>query len=289
MKQIPITLYVNLFTLKDKNPKENKYIDIFYVWLAYLIKYGQLNQLDTLVLQIDTETLNYLKNSYIFKSLIHIRNNLFKFNIITYEPPSTVKNGMMMRYHVNTLPNIDKQQIFIHLDIDVIITNNIRKLIEKQDLINTNKESIFYVKEEGPMLKGNYYGDIITDEEKNYLYKNNLENIFGYTSGIFAWLNQPSSNHCLDIFNLVIEKDKEVKVELYQHEQPFFNYAIFQNLFKETSIKIKTMPLDYINHNIPFTKKNKDTLLVNYCGIAGDDGFHWDKILQQLLFNFLDI
>lgn len=286
---IPITLYVNLFTLKDKDPKENKYIDIFYVWLAYLIKYGQLNEYDTLVLQIDTETLNYLKSSYIFKTLIHLRNNLFQFNVITYEPPTSVKNGILMRYYVNTLPNIDKQQLFIHLDIDVIITNDIRKLFETHDIVKTNKESVFYVKEEGLLLQGNYYGELITDEEKEYIKLIGKEGTPGYSAGIYAWLNQPESNYCLRFFEQVLEKDKEVTVELYQHEQPFFNYAIFQNLFKHSPIKIKNMPFNAIQHNRPFTKKNKDTLLVNYCGIAGDDGFHWDKVLQQLLLNFLDV
>lgn len=43
----PIILYTNLFTLYGSNEKTNKYIDIYYVWLLYIIKYAKLNDCST--------------------------------------------------------------------------------------------------------------------------------------------------------------------------------------------------------------------------------------------------
>ncbi len=298
MEQIPITLYINLFTLCDKDPKENKYIDIFYIWFSYLIKYSKLKLDDTFVLMIDTKTFDFLKSSYMFKTLIQLRNNLFKFNIITYEPPISVENGMVMRYHIKTLPNINKQQIFIHLDIDVLITNDIRMLFEENDIaITNNTKSILYIKNHGFMLENNFYGELITDEEKQYLKTTNQENMGGFTSGIFAWINQPNSNYCLRFFEQVLEKDKDINdtlytnkdiKKLYTHDQVCFNYAIFQNAFKPSEMKMKMIKFNNINNNEPFTKNSINTILVDYCGIPGDDSFHWNKIFYQLIINFLE-
>ena len=95
---------------------------------------------------------------------------------------------------------------------------DIRKLFETTDLLEINIDSVFYVKEEGLLLQGNYYGELITEEERDFLKNSSLENIPGYSAGIYAWLNQPDSNDCLKLFQQVLEKDKEVTRELYQHE-----------------------------------------------------------------------
>jgi len=57
----PIILYTNLFTLYGCNEKTNKYIDMYYVWLLYIIKYAKLNDSDYCITLIDNVTFSYIK------------------------------------------------------------------------------------------------------------------------------------------------------------------------------------------------------------------------------------
>ena len=33
-----VIIYTNLFTLEGRDEKKNKYIDMYYIWLLYIIK-----------------------------------------------------------------------------------------------------------------------------------------------------------------------------------------------------------------------------------------------------------
>ena len=59
-----ICLACVIYTLKDKEPKDNLYFNVFYMWLTMLIKNGGLEKDDILHIHIDSRSLEYLENTY---------------------------------------------------------------------------------------------------------------------------------------------------------------------------------------------------------------------------------
>lgn len=280
----PVVIYTNLFTLHGKDVKVNRYIDMYYVWLFYIMKYGKLNKDDYCITFMDEETYKYIKKSDIYKWIIAKLPNM---NVITYETPTNIKDGMMKRYDIDeildaTLHVAHLNPTYLYLDIDVLVINDIRKLFFKN--ISNDKTTI-YLKREGPILDNNYYGELITEEEKQDFINRGFGNMPGFTAGIFGW------NKSLD-FKLFIKLIKDLaknnKRELYTVDQPFFNAAVVHYLFKEPQkVNLAIFPNILTGHNKFSKNVPTETVLLNFCGIPGDDLFHWDKILFELMLSSL--
>ena len=58
-----ICLYTILFTLKDKNPEENHYIQLFVLWLSQLLHKKVFTEHDALHVYIDEASFAYLKTT----------------------------------------------------------------------------------------------------------------------------------------------------------------------------------------------------------------------------------
>jgi hypothetical protein len=281
----PIVLFTNLFTLKNKCVKSNRYIDMYYIWLNNILKYGKLTTNDYCITFVDDVTYNYLKDSPVFKFLItKIPNTYF----IIYSQPNIIKDGMMKRYNIEELQKItqqieEKSPIYLYLDVDVLLVNNIRELFNES---NTSDTTIFLRPEvQFDFLNGLFYGQIVTDEDKELYLSKNVK-LPGFSSGIFGWTN---SEKIKSFFDFVKNKASTNDKELYTVDQPFFNAALFNYFFKETG-QYKFITLDrerivenhYVNSN-----QNQKIVLINYCGIPGDDSFHWDKMLLHLFIDTL--
>lgn len=288
-QQSPIVLYTNLFTLKDKDVKLNRYIDMYYVWLFNIIKYAQLQQNDYCITFIDNITFNHIKNSYIFEWLT---SNIYNFRVIIYDTPVNIKEGMLKKYEVdsiiNTTDNITiYSPYYMYLDIDVLIIQDIRNIfIDNTDTTNNTNKTTIYIQKEENMIGSDYYGELIKDDELELLNTNNLLHIPGFSAGLYAWKN---SKDIRTYFNLILNMANSTTKELYTVEQPFFNAAIFNYLFKEIGIfnfiilKDTTVGLNKLS-----TQVSKNTTLLNFCGIPGDDSFHWDKILLELFMSSMN-
>jgi hypothetical protein len=275
----PVVIYTNLFTLEGRDEKKNKYIDMYYVWLLYIIKYGQLTTSDYCITLTDKITSAYIKTTPIFNVLVMKIPN---FKIVEYNQPKNIKEGMLQRYRINNiLDSIIPSSYFIYLDIDVLIINNIRNMFKNE--LNDNITSI-YLKPEDHILSGLYYGEIATEDDKA-LIMNKCPNMPGFTSGIFAWKN---SKDIKDFLKLILEKATENDKELYTIDQPFFNESVFNYFFKKIGVfRFNILSPNIVGHNIFSTQANSETVLLNFCGIPGDDEFHWNKILTQLILTVL--
>jgi hypothetical protein len=275
----PVVIYTNLFTLEGRDEKKNKYIDMYYVWLLYIIKYGQLTTSDYCITLIDSVTFAHIKTSPLFNML---SNRIPKFKVVEYNQPKTIKDGILQRYYINDIvDSINPLSYFIHLDIDVLVINNIRYMFRNE--LNDNNTAI-YLRPEDHILTSNYYGELATDEDKA-LIMNKCPNMPGFSAGIFAWKN---SKDIRDFFELILAKAKETDKELYTVEQPFFNAAIFNYFFKKIGVfRFNILSPNIVGHNIFSTQANSETVLLNFCGIPGDDEFHWNKILTQLILTVL--
>ena len=274
-----VIIYTNLFTLEGRDEKKNKYIDMYYIWLLYIIKYAQLKDCDQCITQIDSVTFAHIKTSLLFNML---SKRIPNFKVVEYNQPRNIKEGILQRYYMDDIvDSSNSSSHFIHLDIDVLVINNIRNMLKNE--LDNNITTIILRPEEH-ILGSNYYGELATDEDKT-LIMNKCPNMPGFSAGIFAWKN---SKDIGEFFKLILEKAKESDKELYTVEQPFFNAAVFNYFFKNIGVfRFNILSPNIVGHNIFSVQTNSETVLLNLCGIPGDEEFHWNKILTQLILTAL--
>jgi len=275
----PVVIYTNLFTLEGRDEKKNKYIVMYYVWLLYIIKYAHLTESDQCITQIDSVTFAHIKTSLLFNML---SKRIPNFKVVEYNQPRNIKDGILQRYYMNGIVDSSNTlSYFIHLDIDVLVINNIRNMF-KNDLDNNG--TTIYLRPEEHILGSNYYGELASDEDKA-LIMSKCPNLPGFSAGIFGWKNSKDID---DFFKFILAKAKETDKELYTVEQPFFNAAVFNYFFKKIGIfRFNILSPNIVGHNIFSIQANSETILLNFCGIPGDEEFHLNKILTQLILTAL--
>ena len=110
-------VYTVLFTLVGKDPAENRYVEMFYVWITHLIKNSGLNEKDKICILIDKPTLDFMNNE------IHLGYILKKCMVATefwFVPqPLTISQGMALRYSIDEFPGICSE-CSLYIDIDVL-------------------------------------------------------------------------------------------------------------------------------------------------------------------------
>ena len=282
----PVVIFTNLFTLENKPVEQNKYIDIYFIWLNNIIKYSKLEENDYCITFIDEVTLQYISKNILFINIIKkIKNCVY----IVYKQPKTIKEGIMKRYDVDELLKVtqnieDLNPQYIHLDIDVLVVNNIRKLFSNNEnkiktTINLTADYRFEI------FCEMFYGELASEEDREMIKSRNIK-IPGFSAGTFGWSN---SIGIREYFNFIKNKAATIDKEMYTVEQPFFNAAVFNYLFKEVG-KFNFNILDknkmtiniYLDKNT-ISNESNEIILIDYCGSPGDDTFHWNKIFTQLI------
>jgi len=274
----PIVLYTNLFTLEHHNKTKNKYIDMFYIWLMYVVKFATLKEGDICVILIDEATFHHLSTN---PNLHFLYKRLPKCRIIHYPQPKHIKDGMLERFNLHHYMDLS-HSLNIYLDIDVLVIQNIRHMITEHV---TDQITTLYVKPEGELLHTDYYGELASEEDKAMILSAS-PTMTGFTSGMFAWKNSKDIN---EFFSMIVDRANADSKEYYTVDQPYFNAAVFQYVFKKTNIcRFHLLSPHRVGHNICSTQAPSHTVLLNFCGIPGDDDFHWNKILNQLIITALD-
>ena len=93
-------VYTALFTLEGKDPKQNKYVTMFYMWFSYLKRYGGLGPGDCVGLIVDEDTLEYM-NSEGNQILACISEGVpFNIEISTMKRPANISEGFAERYNL---------------------------------------------------------------------------------------------------------------------------------------------------------------------------------------------
>lgn len=282
----PVVLFANLFTLEGRDVTKNKYVDMYYIWLNNVVKYAKLNEKDYCITFVDEDTLQFMKSKQILNFL---SSKIPNCHFITYKSPESLKEGTMKRYDIEEIQEITKKieyknPIYLHLDIDVLIVNDIRTLF-KMD--NYGDKTTIFLKPEfyWDFFNGLYFGELATEEDRELIMNKNV-NMPGFGSGIFGWSN---SKDIAKYFNYIKKIAKTENRELHTLDQPFFNAAIFNYFFKEVGV------FNFILFNNKSVVENpkileglsKEIKLINYCGGPGDETNHWDKLFLQLLYQNL--
>jgi hypothetical protein len=271
-----LVIYTNLFTLQGRNVEDNRYIDMFYIWLHRVIKKGYLGSKDGIILLVDKVTLEFMKKSNLFNFLLSKLTCNFYF--FTYEQPKSLKEGFLERFNYNKIiSKFNSNTLFLQVDIDVLVNDNLRNLFS----LNVPPNSI-YLNAEANLLESNYYGLLASDDDKKLLQEKNMLNVPGFTAGTFAF--RPGKK-VEDFFNYIISLF-EGDSSFYTVDQPFFNKAVFKYLYKDEDPGLQFYPIDErliaVNVYSCDISGKPNPVLLNFCGEPGKEFFHWDKIFTEL-------
>lgn len=249
-----ICLSCLIYTLKDKDPKDNVYLNIFYNWLARVVQYGGLTSQDILEIKIDTRTFEYLivNNSVL---PIILEKLQCPYSIINFKEPSNSLEGMMNKYLITDYT----QDVYIYCDIDILISNKFSTMVEK------TSENTAYVCTEG----------LFSDDNYGQGYNNGADKTWpGFSAGKFMIYGKPLRD---SFFNFINEQCDYSRIS-YTVEQPLFNYAIYSMPKDIYNVNFK-MLTEYASFNSDEYDKNK-TIFNDMAGEPGDGLVHLRKILD---------
>ena len=268
-------VYTNLFTIAGKDPKENRYIDMLYIWLTYLLKNGGLSNNDKIQVRIDQKSIDYLNETGFFGILM--RNAKCQIEFIFIDQPANASEGMVWKY--STKPElIVKTKQYLYIDLDVLVMKPLSKNIPEL------QAGQIMIIPEGEMAHPLYVGDLLDKEL--------TENMCGFTAGCFAFCSDETIERFFE--NVSKECLENVGAQRYTVEQPFFNKWLC------LAIKRQALPLFIVvnNSNIMENNKfnvnaingvyNKETcVFLNYAGEPGNGSMHYLKMLIMLCDDFI--
>ena len=249
-----------LFTLDNKEVKDNKYVNTFIIWLSHLIQYGGLCKDDILYIISDNRTIEFIKdtNNTIFSTFCSFIN--FRINLIHYEPPKTMMEGMMLRYMAIAYT----QDIYMYCDIDILILNSLHILTKSMI------ENHIYICLEGD-IKNVYYSNGIPED---LMLSINCEKP-GVSSGKFAIYGKEICKTVFEVMNSLCNYNSPNTTL----DQPVFNYSII--LLKKSGFLINE---DLLMNHVSFNGdeyKHGTTILFDCAGVeSGDDEIHYKKMFD---------
>lgn len=248
-----------IFTLEDKLVKENKYVDMFIMWLSQCIKCANLQTNDILRIHMDTRTLEYMNTNTILGTLL--ADIPFKYMTIPFLPPKNLLEGMMHKYTI--VPYT--QDIFMYCDIDIYITKSIHTLTD------TMVPNTLYLCREGSMTDKNYSADLPSEYVIN-------SKMCGFSAGKFSIYGANIYTTFLSMIqSLCLAKQN---TDYYTVEQPYFNHAILKYLH---TIQINTDVFDIPNVSFNGHNYKKGVTVFFDCGgEPGNGEVHYTKMLNIL-------
>lgn len=262
-------VFTNLFTIKEKDPSENRYIDMFWIWCKYMEKYSGLTENDKVYLLVDSRTCEYMESviKYLPIDLI--------YTMLEYKPPLNGLEGMLRRYSFLSYPMIDRSETILYMDVDVLCIGNI-KSIESQVPMNS-----LYLWRENKLIDEFHLGEILTAEKMRFILQHNLSEHVGFNAGWFLFKGEQLNK----LFLEVVLRCKSGKQDCISFEQPYFCDVVFENLFQGFLPEIKTQFANekWFQINMIHQLCPPSTLFLNLCGDAGQEKSHWLKMFGTIL------
>lgn len=280
---MPLTVYTNLFTLTSKEPAQNRYVDMFYVWFSALIRKGGLGSADTVFIMIDERTYAHVRAAPIFEYLVGKIG--FKLFALTYAPPATLKEGTLRRFEVERLyeQTAPATNRYLYLDIDVLPAGSLYGLYagDQPNCLCYAAESI-PTKKKYVFLDDNYFGPLATEEDVAWLEARfgTGTDLPGMTSGIFAFTDGPGIR---EFFRYILAAAAADQRQHYTLDQPYYTAAIYKFIMREGVINYTGFSAEHIRVNIPSYQAPATVILLNFCGDPGDESSHWYKLLAEAI------
>ena len=264
MKSICLNCLV--YTLKDKEVKDNMYLSIFYIWLGKVIQSGGLTSNDALKITIDSRTLDFLNNN-VSPLPILLDKLPCSFEFVTVDPPSNSLEGMMNKYIFTEY----SQDAYIYCDIDILISNSFHTMVE-----NTKDNTAYFCKE-----------DYISDDNHGEGFNHEIadKSLPGFSAGKFCIVGKEARDTLFDI----IHSFCDYSTKFYTVEQPFFNKAIYHLPRGKMSVDIDLLT-KYVSFNGHKDTYNKELTIFNdMAGDVGQGDSHVKRIMDTLSLYFVGV
>ena len=204
-------VYTNLFTLESKDPKENRYIDMFWIWCKYMERYSGLTREDKVYVLVDSRTCEYME------TVIKYLPIELNYIMIEYKPPKDALQGMLYRYSIVSYPIVDTSQTILYMDVDVLCIGNIKK-------IETIPMNSLYIWKENLLIDKYHLGEIMTAQKIRFILENDLVEHPGFNAGWFLFRGAALKK----LFTEVVIRCKDGKHDCICFEQPFFCDVVFE-------------------------------------------------------------
>ena len=248
-------VYTILYTLEDKKPEENEYVQIFLLWLSQISK---MRVAKTAFLLIDSRTFSFLETNLVFNRMIEKTH--MNVEIQTFPPPKTYMDGMKVKF-----TKFDYEEDYlIFLDLDILVLNPLK------DLISRSEKCQFYVHLEHSLFVYEYTS-AMTPDEKCKLKDANLQR--GLSSGKFIIGCKSARDQIFD--NILAFIDKMPPTTFLTVEQPIFNRVLFLD---SSNIKVGIIDNSKISQNL--NNYSDDTVLLDYYGDTCNGKRHLQKMVE---------
>lgn len=263
MSSPAITIYTVLFTLAGRDPSKNKYVDMFYIWLSFLIRNAGLGSMDSVVILIDAPTLDYINSI----STLDILSEDITFQLVFDEikVPANLSEGICSRF---TEAPFDSGEYVLFLDLDILIMRSLTSLFQ---MAHTSSDDFFTMPEGN--LSDPYFGGSLLPEGTTGK---------GFTAGWYLYKTSAVVSVKELFLSITTGCLQNVKTPLYTIDQPFYNAELYLRYTgqKESSLKIKAIDSSILIGNSAYIPN--DVLFVNFFGEAGNDMAHFNKLLMML-------
>lgn len=254
-------VYTVLYTLEDRNPEVNEYVQMFFIWLSQIAK---TRAAKSCTLLVDSRTFEFLETNFIFNKMLEkLPLNL---TTLVFPPPKTYMDGMKMKF----IPFDYEEDYLMFLDLDIIVLKPLGELIEHA------KNYDFYVQLEHGLFMYEYTNEM-TEEEKSILVASNVRN--GLSSGKFIVANKDVRDKIFSKISYHMNKTTNVYNTV---EQPIFNRVL---LLESADVKIATIDKTNISQNL--NNYSDNTIIIDYYGETCNGLFHLKKMVDFLAYQNL--
>lgn len=270
-------VYTTLFTLANKNPKENKYITMFYMWFSYLKRYGGLGSNDCVGLIVDEDTLSHM-NSEGNQIFAYISEGVpFHIEISIMKRPANLSEGFSERYNMENFECITKHELNLHFDIDCLCIRNIHTLFNQ---IKSNENTFYAMTEHGYIYDNNYGGHLLEEGI--------IDGSFpAFSAGWYAWKHSASQR---EMFEAVSKGClANAATPFYTVDQPFYIYELVTRIVskKKSDLSVCILSKDIIPFNVYIEDVSlKNAYFVNFAGEPGVENSHFNKIFSFMCMDF---
>ena len=262
-------VYTTLFTLAGKNPTQNKYIDMFYIWFTYLKRNGGLGPNDCIGLIVDEDTLEFM-NSDGQQTFSYLSEEVpFHIEISIMPRVANLSEGFSERYNLEHFDNFTRHNLNLHLDIDCLCIRNIHALFSQVE----SSETTFYVMAEKGTIFNEMYGG-------NLLEKGIVDEHFpGISAGWYAWKHSEGQR---EMFKSVSKGClANVETPFYTVDQPFYVYELIMRIVSKikSDFNICMIGSSVVAFN-PFISdiSLRDAYFTNFAGEPGVEECHFNKM-----------
>jgi hypothetical protein len=257
-------VYTVLFTLVGKDPAENRYVEMFYIWLTHVLKNGGLVTGDKICVLIDKPTIDFLNADFNIGFILSMCRVPIEFWLI--HQPNTSSEGMVQKYNIEEYPAI-VSDCSLYLDLDIVVK---APLTPVRELIPDTLAVVV----EGNIYNDDYGGKVLPREPEKEGYP-------GFSAALFAFsVGETVREFMRCVKGGCLAQDPP----FYTVEQPFFNKYLYE-IFINKECPFFLIPKKIISNND--MTPSDSVVFVNYCGDPGNGPRHIVKMIVGMCMGVL--